>query len=58
MIDPQRDIKAGNGHLERALERAGKLCEPRPAGTAVTEDWFAQASHFGDISVLALALRR
>jgi hypothetical protein len=58
MTDPQRHTQAGQSHLDRALEHANRLAEPRPAGTALTADWFAQASHVGDLSVLALALRR
>jgi hypothetical protein len=57
MNDPQRDTQPGESHLRRALEQAHKLCESRPADAAVTLDWYAQASHVGDISVLALALR-
>jgi hypothetical protein len=57
MTDPQRDTQPGDGHLRRALEHANRLCEPRPADADLTPDWYAQASHVGDISVLALALR-
>jgi hypothetical protein len=57
MTDPQRDTQPGDGHLRRALEHAHRLSEPCPADVARTPDWYAQASHVGDISVLALALR-
>jgi hypothetical protein len=57
MNDPQRDTQPAESHLRRALEHAHKLSEPRPTGAAVTLDWYAQATHVGDISVLALALR-
>jgi hypothetical protein len=58
MIDPQSDTQPAESHLRRALEHATRLSEPRPVDAALTPDWFAQAAHVGDISVLALALRR
>jgi hypothetical protein len=58
MIHPQRDTKPGESHLERALEHARRLSEPRPSDATLTPEWYAQASHVGDLSVLALALRR
>ena len=42
--------------LRNAIEQAGRLAEPRP--TTFTLDWSVRAAHFGDMSVLALALAR
>jgi hypothetical protein len=48
--------KNDNSHLQNALEQASKLSAPTPA-QGVTAAWTAHATHVGDLSVLALALR-
>ena len=44
-------------HATTALDRARRLSESRPDAAQRTI-WFAQAAHFGDLSVLALALSK
>ena len=42
--------------LAKAVDQARKLAESGPT-QPITPAWLAQAQHFGDLSVLALALR-
>ena len=44
--------------LRAAIEHAQRLTGPRPEGFAYSESWSAQASHVGDMTVLALAALR
>jgi hypothetical protein len=44
--------------LRTALEHAQRLTDPRPEGAGYTETWSAQATHVGDLTVLALAALR
>ena len=46
-----------SGHLVNALEHAQTLTETRPDG-AYEARWSHSAAHVGDLSVLALALRK
>jgi hypothetical protein len=45
-------------HLRSALEHAQRLTDPRPEGAAYSTIWSAQATHVGDLTVLALAAMR
>jgi hypothetical protein len=45
-------------HLRTALEHAQRLTDPRPEGAAYSTAWSAQATHVGDLTVLALAALR
>jgi hypothetical protein len=56
MTPPRPDSRST--HLRTALEHAERLTHPRPEGSAYSEAWSAQATHVGDISVLALAALR
>jgi hypothetical protein len=56
MTPPRPDSRSNQ--LRTALEHAQRLTDPRPEGSAYSEAWSAQASHVGDISVLALAALR
>jgi hypothetical protein len=53
MTPPRPD--SHSTQLRTALEHAQRLTDPRPAGTAYSEAWSAQATHVGDMTVLALA---
>lgn len=46
-----------NQSLQTALDHASRLTGPGQA-PATTPNWVAQAHHVGDLSILALALRR
>jgi hypothetical protein len=54
MTPPRPDSRSN--HLRTALEHAQRLTDPRP--TDYTETWSAQATHVGDLTVLALAAQR
>jgi hypothetical protein len=56
MTPPRPDSRSN--HLRTALEHAQRLTDPRPEGSDYSEAWSAQATHVGDISVLALAALR
>jgi hypothetical protein len=56
MTPPRPDSRSNQ--LRTALEHAQRLTDPRPEGSVYSEAWSAQASHVGDISVLALAALR
>lgn len=47
-----------SNQLRAALEHAKRLTDPRPEGSRYSAAWSAQATHVGDISVLALAALR
>jgi hypothetical protein len=47
-----------SAHLRIALEHAQRLTDPRPEGAAYSTAWTAQATHVGDLTVLALAAMR
>ena len=44
-----------SAHLRTALEHAQRLTDPRPEGDRYSTAWSAQATHVGDLTVLALA---
>jgi hypothetical protein len=56
-MTPSRPDDRSN-QLRTALEHAQRLTDPRPEGSAYSAAWSAQATHVGDISVLALAALR
>ncbi|HEX3830350.1 MAG TPA: hypothetical protein VHW04_00195 [Solirubrobacteraceae bacterium] len=56
MTPPRPDPRSNQ--LRTALEHAQRLTDPRPEGSAYSEAWSAQATHVGDLSVLALAALR
>jgi hypothetical protein len=47
-----------SAHLRTALEHAQRLADPRPQGARYSTAWSAQATHVGDLTVLALAALR
>lgn len=47
-----------SAHLSAALEHAQRLTDPRPEGAGYSTAWSAQATHVGDLTVLALAALR
>ena len=53
---PMTHTQTPNQLLQTAVDQARKLAESGPSQPA-TAVWAAQAQHFGDLSVLALALR-
>jgi hypothetical protein len=55
MTHPEHDALPRDRHLDRALDHAHRLTEPRPQ-PGVTPAWSGQAAHVGDLTVLALAL--
>lgn len=56
MTLPRHD--SHSNQLRTALEHAQRLVDPRPEGSPYSATWSAQATHVGDISVLALAALR
>jgi hypothetical protein len=56
MTSSRPDSRAA--HLRTALEHAQRLTDPRPEGAEYSTAWSAQASHVGDLTVLALAAMR
>jgi hypothetical protein len=56
MSSPRPD--SHSDQLRTALEHARRLTSPRPEGSPYSAAWSAQATHVGDLSVLALAALR
>jgi hypothetical protein len=56
MTPPRPDSRSH--HLRTALEHAQRLTDPRPEGATYSTAWSAQATHVGDLTVLALAALR
>jgi hypothetical protein len=52
MTHPNQDALAANRHVERALEHARRLSEPRPE-KHYTPEWWAKAEQVGDLTALA-----
>lgn len=52
MTHPNQDTPAAQRHVERALEHAHRLSEPRPEKHH-TPEWWAEAKHVGDVTALA-----
>ena len=55
MTPPRTDSHATP--LRTALEHAQRLTDPRPEAPGYSTAWSAQATHVGDLTVLALAMR-
>jgi hypothetical protein len=56
MTPPRPDSRSKQ--LRAALEHAQRLTDSRREGSAYSEAWSAQATHVGDMAVLALAALR
>jgi hypothetical protein len=57
MAQSQKLKDSRDNHLRAALDHAQRLSEPRDE-KAFTPAWSAQAHHVGDLTVLALAMRK
>ena len=55
--DTETTQATGLGSLEQVIARAQQLIDARPAAEC-SPAWVHEAAHVGDLSVLALALRR
>jgi hypothetical protein len=52
MTHPHHDAPAADRHVERGLEHARRLGKSRPHD-GYTAEWFAEATHVGDLTALA-----